>query len=251
MSKKPPRVVASVEARMSSSRLPGKMLADLGGVPSITRLLRRLRRCRSLDDIVLATTTSPADDQLEEWALDEGVKCFRGSEDDVLQRVVEAQRFAEGEVVVEITGDCILSDPDIIDMGVSVYLHNECDFVTNCEKHSFPPGLYVQVFSFSALNEVAMSIEDPSVREHVSLHFYEHPELYRTIHLMAPPMWHVPAETRLYLDYPEDLEFLRRLYAELEPIHGDEFGVTEIVEFLRENPSLIEINRNCRDKLVR
>src|SRR5262245_34648474 len=100
-----PRIIASIEARMSSSRLPGKVLADVAGAPALTRLLRRLRRCRRLDGIVLATTVAPADDMLERWAAEHGVPCFRGSEEDVLLRVVEAQRSQRSEVVVEVTGD--------------------------------------------------------------------------------------------------------------------------------------------------
>ncbi len=246
-----PRVVASIEARMGSSRLPGKVLADINGRPALTRLLEFLRRCHTLDDIVLATSTSPADDALERWAAEHQVRCYRGSEDDVLLRVVEAQRSAGGEIVVEITGDCILTDPDVVDLGVRTFLMNECDFVTNCEKPSFPRGLYVQVFRQADLQEVERTVTDPAVREHVSLCFYEQPERYRTIHLMAPPRWDVPADARIYLDYPEDLEFLRQVCRRLDARHGDGWAVEEIVALLRAEPELLEINRNCENKAVR
>lgn len=244
------RVVASIEARMTSSRLPGKVLADIRDVPALTRLLRRLRACATLDDVVLATTTNPADDVLEQWAKEQGVLCYRGSEDDVLLRVVEAQRAARGDVVVEITGDCIFSDPEIIDMGVLTFLANDCDMVTNCEKHSFPPGMYVQVFRLSALEKVERENKDPAVREHVSLDFYEHPEKYRIIHLMAPPRWNLPADCRIYLDYPEDVQFLNALCERLEPIYGERFGAQEVVDLLTREPELMEINRHCVNKAV-
>src|SRR3954468_22741224 len=109
-----PKVVASVEARMGSSRLPGKVLMDIGGVPSLTRLFRRLRNCRGVDDVVLATSTAPGDDALEAWAGDAGVDVFRGSEDDVLSRVVGAQRMMKSDVVVEVTGDCPLLDSEVV-----------------------------------------------------------------------------------------------------------------------------------------
>ena len=194
-----PRVIASIEARMGSSRLPGKVLADINGQPALTRLLRRLRRCKTLDGIILATSLSPADEALERWANAEGVAVHRGSEEDVLQRVVEAQRKMQSDIVVEITGDCILLDPEIIDMGVTTFLENECDVVANVSKLSFPMGMDVQVYRLPDLEEVERTISDPAVREHVSLYFYEHPERYRIIHLFAPRRWYAP-DYRFQLD---------------------------------------------------
>src|SRR6266851_10076426 len=133
-----PRIVASIEARMRSSRLPGKVLADINGVPALTRLVRRLRRCHLLDDVVLATTVNTADGALVEWAEANGVAAYRGSEEDVLARVVEAHRQMGSDVVVEVTGDCTLLDPEIIDLGVATYLANRCDVVTNVRNPSFP-----------------------------------------------------------------------------------------------------------------
>jgi spore coat polysaccharide biosynthesis protein SpsF len=246
-----PRVVASIEARMASSRFPGKMLADLNGQPALTRLVRRLRQCRTLDDIVLATSVKEVDDALENWAKKEGVKCYRGSEDDVLLRVVGAHRFAKSEIIVEITGDCILTDPDVVDMGVNTFFANDCNMVTNCEKFSFPPGLYVQVFRLADLEKIEREIKDPAAHEHVSLYFYEHPEIYRIIHMMAPPNWLIDKDCRLYLDYPEDLQFLNEVYRRLEPKFGDSFRAQDIVDLLRQEPELMDINRHCTNKPVR
>src|SRR2546422_5615394 len=141
-----PRVVASIEARMRSSRLPGKVLADIGGTPAIARLMTRLRRARLVDGIVLATTTHASDDPLVAWATASGVDLFRGSEDDVLLRVVEAHRMMRSDVIVEVTGDCPLLDPEVIDLGVETFLANDCDVVTNVITSSFPQGVDVQVF---------------------------------------------------------------------------------------------------------
>jgi spore coat polysaccharide biosynthesis protein SpsF len=129
---KKPRVVVSIEARMGSSRLPGKVLMDLCGKPVIGWLVDRLRECRTVDEIVLATSTGKGDDVLAKWCTDNGVRCFRGSEDDVLKRVVDAHREAKTDVIVEITGDCPLTDPDVVDLGVETFLSNECDYLTNC-----------------------------------------------------------------------------------------------------------------------
>lgn len=245
------RVVASIEARMGSSRFPGKMLADLNGKPVIERLVDRLRQCALLDGIILATTIEAKDDPLAAWAGANGLPCFRGSENDVLGRVVGAQRAAGSDIVVEITGDCVATDPDVVDVAVATYLANECDFVTNCAKPFSPPGMYAQVFSLTNLEDVESKIANPAVREHVSLHFYEHPETYRTIHLASPPRWELPDDCRIYLDYPEDLVFLRELYVRLEPRCGDAFHCEDIVRALRAEPELMEINRHCRDVTVR
>jgi len=245
-----PRIIASIEARMGSSRLPGKVLADVGGVPALTRVVRRLRRCKTLDGIVLATSTAPADDALVQWGRAEDVPTFRGSEDDVLQRVVGAQRAQGADLVVEVTGDCTMLDPEVIDLGVQSFRENDCDVVTNARKASYPMGADVQVFRLSDLAHVEATISDPAVREHVSLYFYEHPDLYRIIHLLAPPRWARP-ELRLQLDYPEDLRFIREVYARLEPTFGDGFGIEEILALLRREPALAKINAHCHERPVR
>lgn len=244
------RVVASIEARMGSSRLPGKVLADVCGQPALSRLVIRLRRAKRVDDIVLATTTEPADDVLESWAEQVGVRCFRGSEEDVLARVVQAHESLKSDVIVEITGDCILLDPEIVDMGVDSYFANQCDVVTNVTPATFPMGIDVQVFSLALLQEVERTINDLAVREHVSLYFYEHPEIYRIVNLCAPPRWSGP-DLRFQLDYPEDYQFICKVYKMLEPDFGPAFGVEEVMQLLRKHPELAQLNKHCLEKSAR
>lgn len=235
---------------MGSSRLPGKVLMDIGGVPALERVVRRLRLCRRVDDIVLATTTSRQDDALAEWARSSGLAVYRGSEEDVLERVVRAQQTMESEVVVEITGDCPLLDTELIDLGVETFFANDCDVVTNVRVPSWPQGADVQVFRLKQLAEVAETIDDAAVREHVSLYFYEHPERYRILHLLAPRSLHAP-QRRLQLDYAEDLEFIRAVYSKLEPRHGDRFGTREVLELVAREPALAAINAHCVEKATR
>jgi spore coat polysaccharide biosynthesis protein SpsF len=245
------RVVASIEARMGSSRLPGKVLADIQGKPALSHLVDRLRRCRRLDDIVVATTTAHGDDDIEAWARDSGIACWRGSEDDVLQRVVDAQHAMRSDIVVEITGDCIVTDPEIVDLGIDTFFAHDCELVSNCGTTlTWPMGVYVQVFPFDLLADVAQRIDDPAVREHVSLYFYEHPEKYRLIEILAPERWRAP-ELRLQLDYAEDLHLLREIHARLSPLHGDGFGIEEIMALLRHEPELAVINAACVEKAAR
>lgn len=245
-----PRIVASIEARMESSRLPGKVLMDTHGRPALDRLVERLRAVPQLDEIILATTVSPADDALARWAGDSGLAVHRGSEDNVLQRVVDAHRAVGGDIVVEVTGDCVLICPEVIELGIDTFLANDCDVVSNCGRiQTFPLGADVQVFPLSLLEDVAARVSDPAVREHVSLHFYES-SAYRVINLIAPTEWRVP-DARLQLDYPEDHAFVEAVLAELEPTHGPVFGLTAIAALLRTHPELLEINRGCRERAAR
>ena len=143
-----PRVVASIEARMGSSRLPGKVLKDINGQPALWRLVDRLRRCMHVDDVIVATSTAKGDDFLAQWCEQQSIACFRGSENDVLHRVVEAHRFMKSDLVVEITGDCPMTDPDIVDLGIETFLTHKVAVVSNCGNNlTWPMGQYVQVFA--------------------------------------------------------------------------------------------------------
>src|SRR5687768_12865841 len=158
------RIVASIEARMGSSRLPGKVLADIGGVPALSRLLYRLRLARGVDDIVLATSAAPADDALEAWARDCGVAVYRSSEDDVLDRVVQAQRMMHFEFIAEVTGDCPLLYPEVVSLGIERFVGNEGDVATIGKVTTFPQGADIQVDRRAVLETVADTLFDPAVR---------------------------------------------------------------------------------------
>jgi len=235
---------------MGASRLPGKVLADIGGVPALGRLVRRLRRARQVADIVLATTTSAADDAIVDWARSESLAVHRGSEADVLGRVVGAHRAMDSDVIVELCGDTPLLDPTVIDLAVERFRDGDCDVVSTTWRPSYPQGIDAQVFRRDALEEVAATVDDPAVREHVSLFFYEHPERYRIVHLEAPPALRLPAQ-RLQLDWPEDLALIRAVYARLGPSLGDAFGTAEIVALLRAEPGLAALNADRRERAAR
>tara|TARA_Y100000588_G_scaffold385118_2_gene477744 strand:+ start:388 stop:1098 length:711 start_codon:yes stop_codon:yes gene_type:complete len=235
---------------MQSSRLPKKVLADINGVPAIGRILRRLRLCTRLDGLVLATTTRVDDDALVSWAKTQGILHHRGSEEDVLRRVVEAHLSIGTDIIVEVCGDTPLIDPNIIDLAIDTFIANPCDVVSTTWKPSYPQGIDAQVFSLNALREIDRRTCDPAIREHVSLFFYEHPDDYRIIHLEAPQSSHAP-DLRFQLDYPEDLVFVREVYSRLEPYYGDAFGTAEILNLLRTEPNLLEINRYCSERKPR
>ncbi len=232
------KVIASIEARIGSTRLPGKVLMDVAGAPALTRLLRRLRRAKRIDGVVLATTDNPRDDALVDWAARENVPCFRGSEDDVLARVVGAQRMMAADVVVEVNGDTPLLDPAVIDMGVAAFAEGSCDVVTTTRKRSFPDGIDTQVFRLKDLEEVAATVFDPAAREHVSLHFYQTPKRYRVRHLEAPAALRRP-DLRLVLDTAADLKLIRAVYARLAPEFGDAFGTGDVIGLIDREPGLL------------
>lgn len=245
-----PKIVASIEARMSASRLPGKVLMDVAGKPALERLVTRLRAAETVEDIVVATTTNPADDAIEDWANQTGVAVYRGSEDDVLDRVVEAHAMMQSDIIVEICGDTPLLDPAVVDQGVRRFLKGDADVVCNVQTLTWPQGIDVQVFAATALATVRDEITDPAVREHVSLYFYENPETYRIVELAAP-IDQVRPGLRLQMDYAEDLDLIREVYRHLEPELGPVFGVPAILSLMDREPHLAAINAHCEEKAVR
>jgi len=242
------KIVASIEARMNSSRLPGKVLTNIYGRETLYRIVERLKASRSVDDIVVATTIDISDDILEDWCNKNNVACYRGSEEDVLQRVVKAHEMMGTDLIVEITGDDPLTDPEVVDLGVETFLAHDVDLVTNCGAYkSWPMGVHVQVFSLETLKKVEETVKDRAVREHVSLYFYENPDIYKIINLIAPRRWQKP-DYRLQLDYEEDLIFLDEVFKKLEPIYGSVFGIEEVMRLLQSNQNLLKINKHCIEK---
>lgn len=243
------RVAATIEARMSSTRLPGKVLMESLGKPLLEYMVERLRRCRKLDDIILATTTSPADDVLEEFAGRIGLKCYRGSENDVLLRVVEAAEEYGVDVIVETTGDCPLIDPQVVDKVVQVYLENDYDFVANTLKKTYPRGLDTRVFSTKGLRQVEGITDNPADREHVSLYFYEVPgrySLYNVESGLPEKYWRL----RLTVDTIEDFKLVDEIFKRLYP-SNPEFLLSDILQLFDSEPALFEINRHITQKKVR
>jgi spore coat polysaccharide biosynthesis protein SpsF len=238
--------IAIVEARMTSRRFPGKVLRPFLGRPALGVLVERLKRARTLDGIVIATTTNATDDPLAALAGAEGVAVFRGSEDDVLGRVLGAAQASRADVIVEITGDCPLLDPSVVDICVEHYRGGAYDFVANTVPESadaYPTGMDVRIFSTARLAELDCRTQDPRDREHVSLHFWEHPQEYRLGFVAAPPELRWP-DIYIVLDEPSDYEMLRAVYEALHPTKP-QFGLRDILDFLRQRPDLLE--RNLRE----
>ena len=232
------RIVASIEARMGASRLPGKVLMDIAGLPALSRMLARVRQSHRIDDIVIATSTAAPDDAIAAWADGEGLAVYRGSEDNVLERVLEAHRSMRSDLVVKLCGDCPVIDPDVIDLAIARFERGDVDFVTTTMPQSYPEGLDVEVFERAALEDVAARCDDAHVREHVCSDFYRAPERWRLASLEAPPALRRP-ELRLLLDYPSDRDVLIRLYQRLDDLHGDRFTTAQLIALIdREHATL-------------
>lgn len=236
-----PKVVVTIEARMTSSRLPGKVLLPAGGEPMLMHLIRRLRAVASIDEIVIATTTNTSDAPIVEFAKLASVLCHRGSEDDVLARVIGAGDMTQAEVLVEITGDCPVIDPDLVEQTIRMFFHHEVDYASNSIVRSYPDGMDTQVMWFSALKLSATMTNDRLDREHVSRFICQHPELFSRVHLIAPPSLHWP-ELGLTLDEASDYQLLTKIIEELAPANPL-FGCGDMIRLLRERPEWVEINR--------
>jgi spore coat polysaccharide biosynthesis protein SpsF len=244
-----PKIVCIVEARYRSSRLPGKVLMPILGKAMLARMLERVSRARTLDAIVVACPESDEDDAVEKVALEAGALCFRGSEDDVLARVVGAARAANADVIVEVTGDCPLHEPALIDKVVSDYMLGGADFVGNILPYSTPRGTDVRVFSAKSLAEIADRSDDPADREHVSLHYWEHPEKYRLRNVTTGFAADV-ANLRLTVDTDDDLRFVRAVYDELYP-RDPNFTLADVISLLAARPDIKAINAGVVQKAVR
>jgi len=240
------KVVASIEARMTSSRLPGKVLMPVLGKPILFYLVERLKSVSRIDEIVLATTINSQDDALEDFARMNDIQCYRGSEDDVMLRVLEAIHLVNGHTVVEITGDCPLLDIEIAAQVISLYEYSDVKYASNAHVRSYPDGMDVQVFSLISLGESEKMTTNALHREHVSLHMRENPTLFPQANLVAPPSLHHP-DLGLTLDEIDDFKLIKSIIENLYP-KNPTFGCQDIIMFLDENPDLAKINKSVKRK---
>lgn len=232
------RVVAILQARISSRRLPGKVMKPILGRPMLARQLERLRRCRRVDDLVVATSDQPDDDPLAELCAAEGTACFRGSLDDVLNRFHRCAVEQQADHVVRLTGDCPLADPAVIDEVIRFFHAGNYDYASNVLPPTFPDGLDVEIIRFSCLEEADREAVLPSHREHVTPFLRVHPECYRLGNYTGPADL---SHLRWTVDEPDDFEFVRQVYERLYPDKPD-FTTQDILDLLAHEPALQTIN---------
>ncbi|WP_298369999.1 glycosyltransferase family protein [Azospirillum sp.] len=246
-----PRVVAISQARMTSTRLPGKVLLEAAGKPLLVHHLERLARSPGLDGVVLATTVNAADDPLARLAAELGVPVFRGDEMDVLSRFAGAAAMAKADVVVRVTADCPLIDPELVgDLIAAFQIGREqnppLDYLS-IDSARYPRGLDAEIFPRAALDDAAVHARDPAEREHVTPFLYLHPERFRLGAPLAPDG--PPIDQRWCVDEAADFELVRRLLETLVPANPL-FGWRDCCRVLNDHPDWVDINRAIRQKTL-
>ncbi len=240
-----PRIIAIIEARMASTRLPGKVLCQIGNRTAVQHLIDRLRSVAEISDVIVATTTSPADHALVAALEAEGTAVFRGSELDVLGRVAAASATQESDYVVSVTADCPLLDPHIIRSLILIAIIQDLDFVSNSITRSFPDGMECTIVRTSLLTQAAAVAVDELEREHTSLYLRRHLNEYASQSLVATGELYWP-ELGITLDTESDLRLLREIVALADSTSFP--TCREIVRMLRARPDLVEINRDITRK---
>lgn len=240
-----------VQTRMGSSRLPGKVMINICGKPVIEHVIDRLKMSNTLDDIIIATTTSMKDKVIVEQAQKNGVKWFCGSEEDVLSRYYYAAKENNLNTIVRITSDCPLIDPIILDKIVEFYNKNDYLLVTNAgnllEHRTYPRGLDVEVFSFDTIEQAFNFAKKTYQREHVTPYIYE---------TYGDKIYYYKndinfSQYRWTLDTEEDLELISIIYNNFYNEYGQNFGFKEVLKFIQTNPQLSKINERIEQKKIR
>jgi len=239
------KVVAIVQARMGSTRLAGKVLQDLEGETVLARGLTRLRRARLIDEVLVATTDRAADDAIVSECRKYSIAVARGDQDDVLDRYYRAAQLAKAEIVVRITSDCPMIDPEITDKTIAAFLDARSDYASNCQVRTYPRGLDTEVMSFAALARAWQAARKPYEREHVTPYLYEHPAEFKLLSVTGDADY---SSHRWTVDTPEDLEFVRAVYRRLKD--SPAFSWRDVLDLLEREPELAEMNRAVVQKAL-
>lgn len=239
------KVVAIIQARMGSTRLPGKVLKDICGQTVLARVVNRTRRAALLHDVVVATTLKSADDAIVEECARLSVACFRGDEADVLGRYYQAAQEFSADAIVRITSDCPLIDPELIDAAIRAFLDEKPDYVTNSLVLTYPRGLDVEVFTAQALACAWSAAKETYQRVHVTPYLYENPKLFKIVSLTAEKNYSL---YRWTLDTEEDLALIRGIYKHFP--EGDCIHWRQVLALLEDHPELAELNSHVQGKAM-
>lgn len=231
-------VTTIIQARMASTRLPGKVMKEVLGRPLLGYLIERLQCCRRVQNIILATTMNPEDDPVAKLAKGFGLQVFRGSENNVLDRFYQAATMFGAEHIMRITADCPLIDPDLLDTLIEYYFASEFDYVSNCAHPTLPDGLDAEIFTFKALEDAYKNAVRPSCLEHVTPYIRNYPERFKI------GSWSFSmnlSHLRWTVDEPEDFQFVCQVIEKLYPANKY-FRTNDILSLLNQEPGLIQIN---------
>ncbi len=234
---------AIIQARCGSTRFPEKVFADIDGKPLLWHVVNRLKYSKKIDDIIIATTVNSKDDKIEDWCKAESVKCFRGSEDDVLNRYYSASIAFPSDIVVRVTADDPFKEPTVIDEVISKLIDENLDLVTNNFPPSFPEGLDCEAFTFEVLETMEKSTQDSFEREHVTQYVYHNPDKFRIGNVVSErPL----SSYRWTIDNQEDYEMVKAVYAKRKVGAEGILLIDEILSILEENPEIPLINSQVK-----
>lgn len=238
------RIVIISQARMTSTRLPGKVLKEVLGKPLLAFQIERLQRVKNAAKIVIATTVNATDDPVEELCHRLGVDCFRGSEDDVLSRFYFAATEAGADAVVRVTADCPLIDPDIIDKVIASYAEGGCDYASNTLIRTYPRGMDTEVFSYQSLGEAFQEAKRQPEREHVTPFLYNRPERYTLRSVLNDVDL---SKYRWTVDTPEDFELIQCILEYVYPLNSC-FSMQDCLQAYNNHPHWHIINAHIEQK---
>lgn len=233
-------ILAIIQARFNSSRLPGKILKEISGKPLLAHVIERVKLSGQVSKVILATTVHPNDNATCDQAQKCGVDCFRGNEEDVLDRYYSAAKRYNGESILRVTADCPLIDPEITDRIIEKYLEGGLDYVSNTIEPTFPDGLDSEVFSFKALEKAWKEAKKLSEREHVTPYLWNHPQNFRIKNVAYEKNL---SGLRWTVDTKEDLEFVKEVYKDLYR-EGQIFYMRDVLHLMERRPELLKINRH-------
>lgn len=241
------RIVAIVQARMGSVRMPNKVMADLCGHPALWHIYNRVAASREIDDLIIATSVRPGDDEIERFAAQNGISVFRGSEQNVLERFYLAACQAEAEIIVRLTGDNVLISPEIMDAGVSCFQEQRgLDYLYYRE--GLPLGVAVEIMRIDALELAYREAEDAECLEHVTPYLYRNPQRFRC--LRHPCLGEDYSQIRWTMDTVQDYELMRKMYGILYA-EGECFGYSEALKVYQEHIEWAGLNRSVHQKGIR
>lgn len=248
MKNDPAKVNIIIQARMGSTRLPGKILKPVLNRPLLSLLLERVRRVHAAHSIIIATTTNPNDDIIEQFCKKENVPFYRGSEEDVLDRYYQTALTYPTDIIVRITSDCPLIDPVLIDYALQLFLKQapNIDYLSNVQERTFPRGMDIEIFSFECLQKAAEKSNRPYDREHVTSYIYNHPEQFKLVNFAQEIN---QSSYRLTLDTAEDLRLITKIFETLYPTKKN-FTLQDILKILQIHPDWMEINAHVKQKEV-
>lgn len=241
------KTVIIIQARMTSTRLPGKVLKTVMDKPLLEYQIERLKRIKAVDEIIVATTVNSTDEPIVDFCRKLNIAVYRGSEHDVLSRYYEAAVKHQADVVVRVTSDCPVIDSDLIEDIITYYnTSKKYDYVSNCQKRTYPRGMDTEVFSFKCLSEAFNQAEHLSEREHVTPYIYNHPDNYKLGDFKADQDY---SRYRLTVDTMEDYELIKNILEYLYPTNPN-FKLKDILYLLTQNPQWYLINAHVEQKKV-